>query len=77
MFFIITPALICGAFAERMKFTTMCVFSLLWGTIVYCPLAHWVWHSEGWLYDGNASNQFRAIDFAGGTVVHISSGVSA
>src|ERR1700730_101161 len=43
MFFIITPALICGAFAERMKFSTMCVFMLLWGTLVYCPLAHWVW----------------------------------
>ncbi len=77
MFFIITPALICGAFAERMKFTTMCVFSILWATIVYCPLAHWVWHANGWLFDGNAANQFRAIDFAGGTVVHISSGVSA
>lgn len=77
MFFIITPALICGAFAERMKFSAMCVFSLLWATVVYCPLAHWVWHSNGWLFDGNAANQFRAIDFAGGTVVHISSGVSA
>ena len=43
MFFIITPALICGAFAERMKFSTMVVFMILWGTIVYCPLAHWVW----------------------------------
>ena len=71
MFFIITPALICGAFAERMKFTTMCVFSVLWGTFVYCPICHWVWSAEGWLLkDG-------AIDFAGGTVVHISSGVSA
>ena len=43
MFFIITPALICGAFAERMKFSAMVVFSILWGTIVYCPLCHWVW----------------------------------
>ena len=43
MFFIITPALICGAFAERMKFSTMVVFSILWGTFVYCPLCHWVW----------------------------------
>ena len=43
MFFIITPALICGAFAERMKFSTMVVFMILWGTLVYCPLAHWVW----------------------------------
>jgi Amt family ammonium transporter len=72
MFFIITPALICGAFAERMKFTTMCVFSVLWGTFVYCPICHWVWATDvGWLYT------YGAIDFAGGTVVHISSGVSA
>lgn len=71
MFFIITPALICGAFAERMKFSTMCVFSVLWGTLIYCPICHWVWADSGWLLaDG-------AIDFAGGTVVHISSGVSA
>jgi Amt family ammonium transporter len=77
MFFIITPALICGAFAERMKFSTMCVFSLLWGTVVYCPLAHWVWHANGWLCEANPNAHFRAIDFAGGTVVHISSGVSA
>src|SRR5688500_14313888 len=73
MFFIITPALICGAFAERMKFSTMCVFSVLWGTLVYCPIAHWVWYSEGWLFGG----EYAAIDFAGGTVVHLSSGVSA
>jgi Amt family ammonium transporter len=72
MFFIITPALICGAFAERMKFSAMCLFSILWGTFVYCPLAHWVW-GGGWLQTG----QFEALDFAGGTVVHISSGVSA
>lgn len=71
MFFIITPALICGAYAERMKFSTMAVFSVLWGTFVYCPICHWVWSDPGWLLaDG-------AIDFAGGTVVHISSGVSA
>lgn len=71
MFFIITPALICGAFAERMKFSTMCAFSVLWGTFVYCPICHWVWSDPGWLLaDG-------AIDFAGGTVVHISSGVAA
>ena len=71
MFFIITPALICGAFAERMKFSTMCVFSVLWGLFVYCPICHWVWSAPGWLLaDG-------AIDFAGGTVVHVSSGVSA
>lgn len=74
MFFIITPALICGAFAERMKFSTMCVFMILWGTFVYCPIAHWVWDSDGWLFN---YGEFGALDFAGGTVVHISSGVSA
>jgi Amt family ammonium transporter len=73
MFFIITPALICGAFAERMKFSTMCVFMLLWGTLVYCPLAHWVWSSKGIFADG----PHKAFDFAGGTVVHVSSGTSA
>ena len=73
MFFIITPALICGAFAERMKFSAMVLFSILWGTFVYCPLAHWVWSDNGWLFTGT----FEAFDFAGGTVVHISSGVSA
>lgn len=73
MFFIITPALICGAFAERMKFSTMCVFSVLWGTVVYCPIAHWVWSDTGWLFTG----EYAALDFAGGTVVHISSGVAA
>ena len=73
MFFVITPALICGAFAERMKFSTMCVFMLLWGTFIYCPLAHWVWSSKGIFADG----PHKAFDFAGGTVVHISSGTSA
>jgi ammonium transporter, Amt family len=73
MFFIITPALICGAFAERMKFSTMCIFMLLWGTLVYCPLAHWVWSAKGVFADG----PHKAFDFAGGTVVHISSGTSA
>jgi Amt family ammonium transporter len=73
MFFIITPALICGAFAERMKFSTMVVFSILWGTFIYCPLAHWVWSKNGWLCVG----PYAAFDFAGGTVVHISSGFSA
>ena len=77
MLFIITPALICGAFAERMKFSTMCVFMILWGTFVYCPIAHWVWADAGWLCEWNASAPYRAIDFAGGTVVHITSGVSA
>jgi Amt family ammonium transporter len=80
MFFIITPGLICGAYAERMKFSSMVVFSLLWGTFVYCPIAHWVWSSDGWLSEFNtttAGPMFKALDFAGGTVVHISSGVSA
>jgi ammonium transporter, Amt family len=85
MFFIITPALICGAFAERMKFSTMVVFMILWGTLIYCPLAHWVWDGgllafatteamEKGAVNGLAGG---ALDFAGGTVVHISSGVSA
>lgn len=73
MFFIITPCLICGAFAERMKFSTMCVFMLLWATLIYCPLAHWVWSANGWLHTGT----YAAFDFAGGTVVHVSSGFSA
>jgi len=82
MFFIITPALICGAFAERMKFSTMVVFMILWGTLVYCPLCHWVW-GGGILAYGSPANPNAdislggALDFAGGTVVHISSGVSA
>ncbi len=79
MFFIITPALICGAFAERMKFSAMVVFMVLWGTLVYCPLCHWVWDS-GILAYGTESAKISAggaLDFAGGTVVHISSGVSA
>lgn len=73
MFFIITPALICGAYAERMKFSAMVLFSILWGLFVYCPLAHWVWSDNGWF----AGRGFHAYDYAGGTVVHISSGVSA
>ena len=71
MFAIITPALITGAFAERKKFSAFLVFTLLWATIVYDPLAHWVWGDGGWL------KNLGALDFAGGTVVHISSGVSA
>ncbi len=80
MFFVITPALICGAFAERMKFSTMVVFMILWGTLIYCPLAHWVWGGGVLNYGSdNAHGIFcgGALDFAGGTVVHISSGVSA
>ncbi len=71
MFAIITPALITGAFAERMKFSAFLIFTLLWATLVYNPLCHWVWGVGGWM--GNMG----ALDFAGGTVVHISSGVSA
>ena len=70
MFAIITVALISGAFAERMKFAAFTLFSLLWATLIYDPLAHWVW-GGGWLM------KIGALDFAGGTVVHISSGVSA
>lgn len=70
MFAIITPALISGAIAERMKFSTFLVFTLIWVTFVYDPLAHWVW-GGGWLMN------LGALDFAGGTVVHISSGASA
>ncbi|MCL4201178.1 MAG: ammonium transporter [Pirellulaceae bacterium] len=81
MFFIITPALICGAFAERMKFKTMVVFTVLWGTLVYCPLCHWVWDGGilAFVPTGGTGHGWAggALDFAGGTVVHISSGVSA
>lgn len=77
MFFIITPALICGAFAERMKFSAMAVFSILWGTLVYCPLCHWVWDGGILAYGEPNSLAGGALDFAGGTVVHISSGISA
>jgi ammonium transporter, Amt family len=77
MFAIITPALITGAFAERMKFSAMILFMLLWATFVYDPLAHWVWGKGGWLRYGDSGALFGALDFAGGTVVHISSGVSA
>jgi ammonium transporter, Amt family len=71
MFAVITPALMTGAFAERMKFSAFVLFSLLWATLIYDPLAHWVWGTGGWL------RNLGALDFAGGTVVHISSGVSA
>ncbi|MCA9130476.1 MAG: ammonium transporter [Planctomycetales bacterium] len=77
MFFVITPALICGAFAERMKFGAMVLFSILWGTLVYCPLAHWVWGGGILAFNGKYSLAGGALDFAGGTVVHISSGVTA
>ncbi len=77
MFFIITPALICGAFAERMKFSAMVVFSAAWGTLVYCPLCHWVWGGGILAFGSEHAWMGGALDFAGGTVVHISSGVSA
>jgi Amt family ammonium transporter len=80
MFFIITPALICGAFAERMKFSAMVAFMILWGTFIYCPLAHWLWGGGILAYGSPHAADFSAggaLDFAGGTVVHISSGVSA
>ncbi|MEZ6138777.1 MAG: ammonium transporter [Pirellulaceae bacterium] len=77
MFFIITPALICGAFAERMKFSAMVIFSILWGTFVYCPLAHWVWGGGILAFHQPHAWGGGALDFAGGTVVHISSGVTA
>src|SRR5947208_10506455 len=71
MFAIITPALISGAIVERMRFRAYVVFLLLWATFIYDPLAHWVWGAGGWL------QKLGALDFAGGTVVHISAGVSA
>jgi Amt family ammonium transporter len=77
MFFIITPALICGAFAERMKFSAMVAFMILWGTFVYCPLCHMVWDGGLLAYNSKHALAGGALDFAGGTVVHISSGVSA
>jgi ammonium transporter, Amt family len=71
MFAIITPALITGAWAERMKFSSFLVFVILWATLVYDPVAHWVWGDGGWL------KGLGALDFAGGTVVHINAGVAA
>jgi len=71
MFAVITPALISGAFAERMKFSAFLIFTVLWSTIVYDPVAHWVWGTGGWL------KNLGVLDFAGGIVVHITSGISA
>jgi ammonium transporter, Amt family len=76
MFAIITPALISGAFAERMKFSAMLLFTVLWLLIVYLPLAHMIW-GKGGLLNAFSNGKFPCLDFAGGTVVHISSGVSA
>jgi Amt family ammonium transporter len=71
MFAVITPALITGAFAERMKFSAFFIFTLLWSTLVYDPIAHWVWGTGGWL------KNIGTLDFAGGIVVHLISGISA
>ncbi len=71
MFAAIAPALIVGAFAERIKFRSLLIFVILWSTIVYSPVAHWVWNPAGWI------KQLGAIDFAGGTVVHVTAGLSA
>ncbi len=71
MFAAITPALITGAFAERKRFASFVLFTVLWSIVVYSPIAHWVWATDGWLF------KLGALDFAGGTVVHASSGVSA
>ena len=71
MFAAITPALITGAFAERKRFASFVVFTILWSIFVYSPVAHWVWASDGWLF------KMGALDFAGGTVVHATSGISA
>ncbi len=76
MFAIITPALITGAFAERMKFSAMAVFMVLWSIVVYSPMAHMVW-GKGGLLNASLGGRFPTLDFAGGTVVHITSGVSA
>jgi ammonium transporter, Amt family len=70
-FAVITPALICGAFAERMKFSALLLFMGLWSLLVYAPVAHWVWESGGWL------SKAGVLDYAGGTVVHINAGVAA
>ena len=69
-FAIITPALIAGAFADRMKFSALCIFMTLWSLLVYSPIAHWVWSPSGW------ANQLGILDFAGGTVVHINAGIA-
>jgi Amt family ammonium transporter len=71
MFAAITPALISGAFAERKRFRSFVIFTVLWSLVVYSPIAHWVWATDGWLFE------LGALDFAGGTVVHASSGVAA
>jgi Amt family ammonium transporter len=71
MFAVITPAIICGAFAERMKFSAYIIFIAVWSLLVYCPVAHWVWSEHGWL------REIGSLDFAGGAVVHMTSGFTA
>jgi Amt family ammonium transporter len=71
MFAVITPALIIGAFAERMKFSAFLLFTILWATFVYDPVCHWVWGMGGWL------KELGVLDFAGGSVVHINAGIAA
>lgn len=71
MFAVITPALIIGAFAERINFKGFLVFSILWAVLIYNPVAHWVWSADGWLF------KLGALDFAGGTVVHVNAGIAA
>src|SRR5512146_128639 len=71
MFAVITPALIIGAFAERMKFSAYLLFTVLWASFVYDPITHWVWGSNGWLHN------LGVLDFAGGVVVHINAGIAA
>jgi Amt family ammonium transporter len=75
-FAIITPALIAGAFAERMKFSAMLWFIGLWAVLVYAPIAHWVWGPDGFLNAANEDGWIKVLDFAGGTVVHVNSGVA-
>jgi Amt family ammonium transporter len=75
-FAIITPALIAGAFAERMKFSAMLWFMGLWAIVVYAPIAHWVWGPDGFLNAANSDGLIKVLDFAGGTVVHINAGVA-
>ena len=75
-FAIITPALIAGAFAERMKFSSMLWFIGLWAIFVYAPIAHWVWGPDGFLNSANADGLIKVLDFAGGTVVHVNSGTA-
>jgi Amt family ammonium transporter len=80
MFAVITPALITGAFAERAKFSTFLVFMIVWATLVYDPIAHWVWGAGGWIGfvpEANGDVGMKALDFAGGTVVHINAGIAA